>query len=138
MALSEDNLIPIFERDLARIAHLFSTRERKILESLYGLNGEPQHTLDEICRCFGVTRARIKQVGRGLYLKSGIYHLKLADIPFPGVPGSIPGLATSMASRKPRPHIDRIPLESLVAAVYKRAIFLAVPLERKPEFEAPE
>ena len=48
MALNEDNLTPIFERDLARIAHLFSTRERKFLESLYGLNGEQRYTLDNI------------------------------------------------------------------------------------------
>jgi len=60
--MNEDNLIPIFERDLARIAHMFTIRETKVMELLYGLNGQPQCTFEEIGHRYGVTPERIKQI----------------------------------------------------------------------------
>jgi len=60
--MSDDNLTPIFERDIARIAHVFTYREIKVLELLYGLHGKPQQSFDEIARGLGVTSARIRQI----------------------------------------------------------------------------
>jgi RNA polymerase primary sigma factor len=39
-----------------------STRERRVLELRYGLNGEQPRTLDEVGRAFNVTRERIRQI----------------------------------------------------------------------------
>ncbi|MHB9111094.1 MAG: hypothetical protein ACYC4D_00465 [Thermoleophilia bacterium] len=60
--IDETNITPIFERDFARIAHLFTYREIRIMELLYGLNGKLQHTFDEVGRRYVVTPERIKQV----------------------------------------------------------------------------
>jgi RNA polymerase primary sigma factor len=47
---------------LARVLHTLSTRERRVLELRYGLNGEHPRTLDEVGRTFNVTRERIRQI----------------------------------------------------------------------------
>lgn len=60
--MSNDDVIPIFERDFDRIAHIFTYREQKVLTWLYGFHGERQHTFEEIGRRFGVTSARIEQI----------------------------------------------------------------------------
>ena len=47
---------------LGRILRTLSTRERRVLELRYGLNGEQPRTLDEVGRAFNVTRERIRQI----------------------------------------------------------------------------
>jgi RNA polymerase primary sigma factor len=47
---------------LAKILGTLSTRERRVLELRYGLNGEHPRTLDEVGRAFNVTRERIRQI----------------------------------------------------------------------------
>ena len=37
-------------------------RERRIIELRYGLADDTPHTLEEVGRCFGVTRERIRQI----------------------------------------------------------------------------
>ena len=57
-----DDVIPIFERDFDRIAHVFTHREQRVLEWLYGFHGEQQHTFEDISQRFGVTTERIRQI----------------------------------------------------------------------------
>jgi RNA polymerase primary sigma factor len=38
------------------------TRERRVIELRYGLDGRPPCTLEEVGRAFGVTRERIRQI----------------------------------------------------------------------------
>jgi RNA polymerase primary sigma factor len=47
---------------LAKCLGALSTRERRVLELRYGLNGEQPRTLDEVGRTFQVTRERIRQI----------------------------------------------------------------------------
>jgi RNA polymerase primary sigma factor len=47
---------------LTKILGMLSTRERRVLEMRYGLNGEQPRTLDEVGRAFNVTRERIRQI----------------------------------------------------------------------------
>jgi RNA polymerase primary sigma factor len=47
---------------LRRILGSLSTRERRVLEMRYGLDGEHPRTLDEVGRTFNVTRERIRQI----------------------------------------------------------------------------
>ncbi len=60
--MNEDDIIPLFERDYDRIAHIFTYREQKVLELLYGFHGEQQHSFEEVGRRFGVTEVRIRQI----------------------------------------------------------------------------
>ena len=47
---------------LRRVLGTLSSRERRVLELRYGLNGEHPRTLDEVGRTFSVTRERIRQI----------------------------------------------------------------------------
>jgi RNA polymerase primary sigma factor len=47
---------------LQRCLAMLSSRERRVLELRYGLNGEQPRTLDEVGRTFQVTRERIRQI----------------------------------------------------------------------------
>jgi RNA polymerase primary sigma factor len=47
---------------LIKILGTLSSRERRVLEMRYGLNGEHPRTLDEVGRAFDVTRERIRQI----------------------------------------------------------------------------
>jgi RNA polymerase primary sigma factor len=47
---------------LARCLETLSSRERRVLELRFGLNGERPHTLDEVGLEFQVTRERIRQI----------------------------------------------------------------------------
>jgi RNA polymerase primary sigma factor len=47
---------------LQRVLNTLSSRERRVLELRYGLNGEHPRTLDEVGRTFNVTRERIRQI----------------------------------------------------------------------------
>ena len=48
--------------DIERALHSLPSRERKVIELRYGLNGEPPCTLEEVGQAFGVTRERIRQI----------------------------------------------------------------------------
>ncbi|HKH32248.1 MAG TPA: sigma-70 family RNA polymerase sigma factor [Gaiellaceae bacterium] len=61
--LPEEAAADVLRKDaLGRILHTLSTRERRVLELRYGLNGEQPRTLDEVGRAFNVTRERIRQI----------------------------------------------------------------------------
>ena len=47
---------------LRKILDSLSTRERRVLELRFGLDGEHSRTLDEVGRTFNVTRERIRQI----------------------------------------------------------------------------
>jgi RNA polymerase primary sigma factor len=47
---------------LQRALATLPTRERRVLELRYGLNGEHPQTLDEVGRTFNLTRERIRQI----------------------------------------------------------------------------
>ena len=47
---------------LERILSKLSSRERRVLELRYGLDGQHPRTLDEVGRTFNVTRERIRQI----------------------------------------------------------------------------
>jgi RNA polymerase primary sigma factor len=61
--LPEEVAEDVLRKDaLGRILRTLSTRERRVLELRYGLNGEQPRTLDEVGRAFNVTRERIRQI----------------------------------------------------------------------------
>src|SRR5207245_3740325 len=68
--LQDDNLpLPDEEAEttlrketLRKILGTLSSRERKVLELRYGLDGRHPRTLDEVGRTFNVTRERIRQI----------------------------------------------------------------------------
>ena len=61
--LPEDAADTAFRAEaLAKCLNSLSTRERRVLELRYGLNGEQPCTLDEVGRTFQVTRERIRQI----------------------------------------------------------------------------
>src|SRR5881275_1965894 len=47
---------------LEKILHTLSSRQRRVLELRFGLDGQPPRTLDEVGRTFNVTRERIRQI----------------------------------------------------------------------------
>src|SRR5438874_4879561 len=47
---------------LEKILHTLSSRQRRVLELRFGLDGRPPRTLDEVGRTFNVTRERIRQI----------------------------------------------------------------------------
>jgi len=48
--------------DVDKTMEILNAREKKVLELIFGLNGEVQHTLDETGKKLGVSRERIRQV----------------------------------------------------------------------------
>src|ERR671913_2257266 len=61
--LPEEAAEDVLRKDaLGRILRTLSSRERRVLELRYGLNGEQPRTLDEVGRAFNVTRERIRQI----------------------------------------------------------------------------
>ena len=54
--------VTLRKETLERILGQLSSRERRVLELRYGLNGEHPCTLDEVGRAFNVTRERIRQI----------------------------------------------------------------------------
>lgn len=48
--------------ELTHALSTLSEREREVLELRFGLNGQPESTLDEVGRAFGLTRERIRQI----------------------------------------------------------------------------
>jgi RNA polymerase primary sigma factor len=63
MPLPDEEADTTFRKEaLLKILGSLSTRERRVLELRYGLNGERPRTLDEVGRTFNVTRERIRQI----------------------------------------------------------------------------
>ena len=54
---------------LRAILGSLSPRERQVLELRYGLDGRQPRTLDEVARCYGITRERIRQIEARSLLK---------------------------------------------------------------------
>jgi RNA polymerase primary sigma factor len=54
--------VSLRKETLEKILSQLSSRERRVLELRYGLNGEHPRTLDEVGRAFNVTRERIRQI----------------------------------------------------------------------------
>ncbi len=54
--------VTLRKETLEKILGQLSSRERRVLELRYGLNGEHPRTLDEVGRAFNVTRERIRQI----------------------------------------------------------------------------
>jgi RNA polymerase primary sigma factor len=54
--------VTLRKETLNRILDQLSTRERRVLELRYGLDGQHPRTLDEVGRTFNVTRERIRQI----------------------------------------------------------------------------
>lgn len=50
------------QKEIHRILSVLSSQERKILEWYYGINGNPEHTYEEIGNKLNVTRERIRQL----------------------------------------------------------------------------
>ena len=48
--------------DIDRTLDALPTRERKVIEMRFGLNGDQPRTLEEVGRAFGLTRERIRQI----------------------------------------------------------------------------
>ena len=68
--------------EIHKILHELSTRERRILERRFGIDGDEPQTLEEIGKIFSVTRERIRQIERiallkvkKIYRKKGKQHL---------------------------------------------------------------
>ena len=47
---------------LKGILQTLSSRQRRVLELRFGLDGQPPRTLEEVGRTFNVTRERIRQI----------------------------------------------------------------------------
>ena len=47
---------------LSQVMSSLSPREAKVLRMRYGINADCDHTLEEVGRCFAVTRERIRQI----------------------------------------------------------------------------
>jgi len=56
-------------REIHKILHELSLRERRILERRFGIDGDEPQTLEEIGKIFSVTRERIRQIERIAMLK---------------------------------------------------------------------
>jgi RNA polymerase primary sigma factor len=54
--------INLRRQTLVKVLATLSTRERRVLEMRYGLDGQHPKTLDEVGRIFNVTRERIRQI----------------------------------------------------------------------------
>lgn len=47
---------------IAEVLRSLSTREREVIELRFGLKDGQPRTLDEVARCYGITRERIRQI----------------------------------------------------------------------------
>ncbi len=59
--LSESNML----EELGEVLEVLDQRERRIISSRFGLEGEAPKTLEEVGKRFGVTRERIRQLQNG-------------------------------------------------------------------------
>ncbi len=58
----EQSMINSLRECLNQVMSSLSPREAKVLRMRYGINVEYDHTLEEVGRCFAVTRERIRQI----------------------------------------------------------------------------
>ncbi len=58
----EQSMVNSLRECLSQVMSSLSPREAKVLRMRYGINVEYDHTLEEVGRCFAVTRERIRQI----------------------------------------------------------------------------
>jgi len=58
----DQSMINSLRECLSQVMSSLSPREAKVLRMRYGINVEYDHTLEEVGRCFAVTRERIRQI----------------------------------------------------------------------------
>jgi RNA polymerase primary sigma factor len=58
----EQSMINSLRECLSQVMSSLSPREAKVLRMRYGINVDYDHTLEEVGRCFAVTRERIRQI----------------------------------------------------------------------------
>ena len=58
----EFSMVSSLRECLTQVMSSLSPREAKVLRMRYGINADCDHTLEEVGRCFAVTRERIRQI----------------------------------------------------------------------------
>lgn len=58
----EASMVSSLRECLSQVMSSLSPREAKVLRMRYGINADCDHTLEEVGRCFAVTRERIRQI----------------------------------------------------------------------------
>ena len=58
----EASMVESLRECLSQVMSSLSPREAKVLRMRYGINLDCDHTLEEVGRCFAVTRERIRQI----------------------------------------------------------------------------
>ncbi|MCS6861205.1 MAG: RNA polymerase sigma factor RpoD/SigA [Abditibacteriales bacterium] len=58
----DDDKMMMSKEELARVMSRLTPRERKIIEMRFGLNGEPERTLEDIGQAVGLSRQRVRQI----------------------------------------------------------------------------
>ncbi|MDP3479955.1 MAG: sigma-70 family RNA polymerase sigma factor [Desulfoprunum sp.] len=58
----EASMVSSLRECLTQVMSSLSPREAKVLRMRYGINADCDHTLEEVGRCFAVTRERIRQI----------------------------------------------------------------------------
>jgi RNA polymerase primary sigma factor len=56
------SMVTSLQECLGQVMSSLSPREAKVLRMRYGINVDCDHTLEEVGRCFAVTRERIRQI----------------------------------------------------------------------------
>jgi RNA polymerase primary sigma factor len=75
--------VTLRKETLWRLLAMLSTREQKVLELRYGLDGQHPRTLDEVGRTFNLTRERIRQIeNRSLKRLEVLAHAEQLDRSF--------------------------------------------------------
>ncbi|RMH54143.1 MAG: RNA polymerase sigma factor RpoD/SigA [Candidatus Hydrogenedentota bacterium] len=65
-----------FSEHLQKMLSTLNEKERRILQLRFGLNGSPEHTLEEVGQMMGITRERVRQIESRAFKK--LRHSRLA------------------------------------------------------------
>jgi RNA polymerase primary sigma factor len=60
--MPDDDMMTMSKEELERMMRRLDARDRNILEMRFGLNGEPERTLEEIGHTVGLSRQRVRQI----------------------------------------------------------------------------